>query len=121
MSVNSITISSPMDSFNTLLLNYSGLQTPLEVGDTNNVGSLVIGNNCTVVKLSSSLKIHDFSDYYGIFSIGGTFNESDGSQVIGGFVRVGAQTFGVYNLTNSILSAGTEYVGPGNVQSGRGY
>src|SRR5438874_2211583 len=41
LSVNSVTISSPTDSFNTLLMNYSGTQTPLTVGGSNSSGSLL--------------------------------------------------------------------------------
>jgi hypothetical protein len=127
LNVGSITLSSPTNSFNTLRLDSSGLETPLEVGGTNDDGSLVIGENSSVIMVSSALKVHNYSlnntmtELRGDFSIGGTFFETDGSQVTAHFVRVGGdQTRGYYNLINSTLSTTVESVGPGtfNQQGG---
>src|SRR5712671_6365131 len=50
LTVRSITLSSPANSFNTLLLNYAGLQTPL-------TAALTVGSNSAVVMLSSALQV----------------------------------------------------------------
>ncbi len=121
LGVNSITVSSPTNSSNTLLLNYAGLQTPLIVGSASVPGVFVLSSNATVLMLSSALEVEN-SFYgtpdqrsFGAFSIGGTFSESGSSEVTAGFIRVGDIGPGTYNLTNSLLSASYEYVagGPG--------
>jgi hypothetical protein len=107
LTVESLTISSPTNSANELLMNYSGLQVPLLIG--NSAGSLVIKSNSLFVMLSSALEVQNSAmppQEYGAFSIGGTFTESFGSQVSANFMHLGDIGPGIYNLTNSTLSVG---------------
>src|SRR5690606_24794408 len=53
LAVNSITILSDPLSFNTLLLNFSGPQHPLVIGETNAPGSLFIDSGSAMILLSS--------------------------------------------------------------------
>lgn len=116
LNVSSVTVSSPTNSSNTLLINYAGLQTPLVVGGTAYNGSFIVCSNASVLVLSSALQVNDsFSgtpdqQSYGAFSIGGTFSESQSAQVTAEFLRVGNIGPGIFNLTNSLLSASYEYV-----------
>src|SRR5262245_12235613 len=52
LSVNSITVTSPTDSFNTLFLNYAGLNAPLTAN------SIVVGKNAAMTLHSSALQIN---------------------------------------------------------------
>ncbi|HLX69656.1 MAG TPA: hypothetical protein VKV04_08530 [Verrucomicrobiae bacterium] len=70
MKVHSITVSSPPDSGNILLLNYAGFQTPLTARQ------LYIGSNCTMLVFSSSLQVRSNWIW-----IDGTFIQDAGSQV----------------------------------------
>src|SRR5678810_396345 len=63
---SSVTISAPDNSFNVLLLNYSGFQTPLSVKQ------LRIYRNGALVALSSALQVDNILG--GAFSIGGALN-----------------------------------------------
>lgn len=116
MNVSSIAISSPTNSCNTLLLNFAGLQTPLTVSNSSNAGAFVLSSNSAVLMLSSALLVQDSfagapdQESHGAFSIGGTFNEGESSEVTAGFLRVGNIGPGAYNLTNSLLSAGYEVI-----------
>jgi hypothetical protein len=91
MTVDSITISAPSNSYNTLLLNYSGAQTPLTVQ------SLSVGSNSTVTLVSSALEVD------GTMDIGGEINQND-SLVTGNLVDFGGIGPGVYNLNSGILA-----------------
>src|SRR5207237_7667358 len=78
LSVSNVFLGGYTDSFNVLLLNYAGLQTPLVIGPTNYYsGSLVVGSNSSVMMLSSALQINNalgmIGSELGAFSIGGTF------------------------------------------------
>lgn len=112
LSINSLYISSPgTDTVNTLLFNYSGLQTPLRVGTDQ--ASFILGPNCYVLMLSSALNVGTFPGVSGNFSIGGTFNESENSVVNSGILNVGDLAPGVFNLTNSALNVMDEYLSGG--------
>ncbi len=91
MTVDSITISAPSNSYNTLLLNYSGTQTPLTVQ------SLSVGSNSAVTLDSSALEVD------GTMDIGGEINQND-SLVTGNLVDFGDIGPGVYNLNSGILA-----------------
>jgi hypothetical protein len=80
LGIDSLTISSPTNSFNELLMNYAGLETPLVINTTNSAGSLVVESNAAFVMLSSALEVWngDLFEEKGAFSIGGTFVESGG-------------------------------------------
>jgi hypothetical protein len=113
LSIQSLTISSSANSPNEVLMNGAGLDSPLNVGGET-LGSLLVGNNSVFVMQSSALQIQNeqtgpFSPFnspgaYGAFSVGGIFNESDGSQVSANFLNVGDIGPGVFNLTNSSLT-----------------
>lgn len=85
----SITVSSPTNSYNVLLLNYTGFQTPLSVQQ------LVINSNAALVAVSSVLQVNS-----SVFSIGGTLNQGDYSVISGIRAQVGDVGPGVYNFTN---------------------
>src|SRR5205814_3966556 len=68
MQIQGLQIESPVDSRNMLLMNFSGLQVPLQTT------SLIVGTNSSVLLLSSSLVT-------GFISLAGTFSQSDFSQV----------------------------------------
>ncbi len=88
----SITISSPTNSYNELLLNYAGFQTPLSVDQ------LRIDSNAGLTALSSALQVNS-----SVFSIGGTLNQGDYSTVSGVRLQVGDIGPGVYNFTNGTV------------------
>ena len=106
--VRSITISSPANSFNTLLLNYAGFQTPLTAR------ALTVGSNSAVVALSSALQVTGDGLGRVTFSIGGTFNQGDFSTVTAYLMSLGDIGPGVYNLTNGLVSMNMEFIGGGD-------
>lgn len=90
--VASLRVGAPVDSYNTLLMNFSGFEQPLQTG------SLIIESNGAVLMQSSALD----SGYLGV---GGRFSQSDFSQVkIHGALNVGWPNTGVYFLTNGTLT-----------------
>jgi hypothetical protein len=95
MNVDSITISSPANSYNTLLLNYAGIDTPLTVQ------SLSIGGNSAVTMLSSALELNG-SNVVAML-VGGEFNQNE-SVVSGQQINVGYIGSGTYNLNSGILA-----------------
>lgn len=118
--VSSLKISSPTNSVNEFLMNYSGTATPLIIGDGDlssgtSTGSLIVGANSSFVMLGSALLVqnNEMGVDLGAFSVGGTFDEGDGSQVKAAtFLRVGDIGSGTYNMTNSTLYVGNyEIVG----------
>ncbi|HZR17000.1 MAG TPA: hypothetical protein VFE51_06715 [Verrucomicrobiae bacterium] len=110
LTINSITIDSPTDSFNVLLLNYTGTETPLTVGGSGHPGSVTVHSGSSVVMLSSALKVQNSlapdGSEQGSFNVGGTFTEGGGSEVSAAFLDVP----GTYTLTNSVLLGGDEHV-----------
>src|SRR5438874_9778353 len=103
LTVNNLTISSPIDSFNSLLLNYAGFQMPLSVQ------ALTIGSNSAMTMLASWLQL-DGPNGVGM-SIGGDFNQDDGSFVGGNQMDVGYIGPGVYNLKSGQLALNHNFVG----------
>src|SRR5262249_56986169 len=91
LNVDSITISSPVNSSNSLLLNYTGVQTPLTVN------SLTIASNSALTMLGSSALQLNGPTGVGM-SIGGQFSQQDSSVVAGNQLDVGYIGPGVYNL-----------------------
>jgi hypothetical protein len=94
---SSVTISAPANSFNVLLLNYSGFQTPLSVKQ------LRIYSNGALIALHSALQVDNILG--GAFSIGGTLNQGANATVSTASVQVGDIGPGTYNLTNGNLIA----------------
>lgn len=100
LSVWSVRLSAPPNSFNELLLNFAGLQSPF------NPTHLVVYSNSAVVALSSALGMTNSQ-----ISIGGAFNQGNFSRVTAQILNVGGVGPGVYNLTNGSVSATESYVG----------
>ena len=97
LNMRDLTISSPVDSYNTLLLNFAGYDVPLTVNY-----SMTVGNNSAVTMYGSALNI---ATPTGVgLSVGGEFNQNDSSQVSGTQVDVGWVGPGVYNLNSGTLS-----------------
>ena len=121
MSVSNLTITSPTNGANTLLMNYVAAGNPLVIGvDSNNPGSLIIGDtNSAVVMFSSGLIVNNAlgtsNSHLGEFEVNGTFTQSDSSEVVAGFLDL----TGTYNFTNSQLFVGTQFInGTFNQQGG---
>lgn len=120
MTVSNLTISAPSNSFNELLMNFVEAGNPLIIGSTNTPGSLVVGSNASIVMLSSGLGVNDAlgasNSLLGNFEVDGTFTQSDGSEVVAGFLDL----TGTYNFTNGMLFVGTQFInGTFNQQGGR--
>ncbi|HET7626059.1 MAG TPA: hypothetical protein VFM25_12420 [Verrucomicrobiae bacterium] len=103
LTMNSLTISSPTNSYNTLLLNYAGFSTPLTVN------SLLIASNSALTMLSSALKLNG-PEGVGM-SIGGEFNQNDFSIVSGNQIDIGYVGPGVYNFNSGVLDVGHVWLG----------
>jgi hypothetical protein len=91
----SITISSPTNSHNELLLNNAGFQTSLSVQQ------LVINSNAALTTLSSLLTVNGNP---GAVSVGGAVNQGDFSIVSAIRLQAGDIGPGIYNLTNGTLA-----------------
>ena len=102
LNVDSITISSPTNTFNTLLLNFAGLGTPLTVK------SLSVARNSAMTMFSSALQINGPNGVG--MTIGGEFNQND-SVVAGNQINVGDIGSGVYNLNSGTLAVSFLWVG----------
>lgn len=102
LTVNSISISSPTNSSNRLLLNYAGLSTPLTVQ------SLSVASNSVMTMLFSALQL-DGPNSVGM-QIGGEFDQ-DNSVVAGNQINVGYIGPGVYYLNSGTLQVSQLWVG----------
>jgi hypothetical protein len=105
----SITVSSPANSYNVLLLNYTGFQTPVSVLQ------LRIYANATLLTLHSALQVNNALG--GAFSVGGRFNHGETSTVSTASIQVGDIGPGIYNLTNGSLVASAALSVGGNFPS----
>lgn len=107
LNVYSITVSSPVDSYNTLLLNYVGFDRPLTVNY-----SLTVDSGSTMSLFSSALRL---AGPTGVgLSIGGEFNQNDSSQVTGNQADVGWVGPGVYNFNSGLVQLQHLWVGGPN-------
>ncbi|HWD91422.1 MAG TPA: hypothetical protein VG938_03645 [Verrucomicrobiae bacterium] len=102
LSIDSITISSPINSFNTLLLNFAETQSPLTVR------SVTLGSNSAITMLSSALLLDGPNGT--TMQVGGEFNQND-SVVSGRQVNVGYIGPGIYNLNSGTLAVSNLWVG----------
>ncbi len=102
LEVNSVVVSSPSNTFNTLLMNFAGLATPLTVEE------LSVGSNSAMTMLSSALQINGPAE--GGMTIGGQFNQTD-STVSGNQINVGYIGPGVYNFNSGLLNVTYLWVG----------
>jgi hypothetical protein len=110
MSVQSLQVASAVDSYNTLLMNWSGLEQPLQTT------FLSVGSNSSVVVRGSSLEVISTStdgSTGNLLLLGGTFIHSDYSSVkVHGTLSVRSDrqfvtdsvSPGAYYLTNGTLS-----------------
>ena len=127
MSVSNLTILSPTNSANTLLMNFVGAGNPLVVGvnNSNEPGSLVIGDtNSAMVMFSSGLIVNNTlgtnNSRLGEFAVNGSFTQSDSSEVVAGFLDLNSA--GTYNLTNGQLFVGSQFInGTFNHQGGTNF
>jgi hypothetical protein len=112
LKIAALTVSSPgTNTVNTLLLNFAGLGSPLVIGGGTNLGHLIVTSNAAVTVLSSALQLNNSgAPSNGVFSIGGTFTESDTSQVTAQEMTLGDIGPGIFNLTNSLLQVNTENI-----------
>lgn len=95
MTVNSITVSSPTNSSNTLLMNYAGTQTPLTAQ------TITVASNSALTLFSSALNLNGPTGSG--MSIGGEVDQND-SIVSGNAVAVGNIGPGVYNLNSGTFT-----------------
>jgi hypothetical protein len=95
--IQSLTVSSPTNSFNTLLLNFVGNEWPLRIS-----GYLDLGSNSALIMLDSGLEVGDQ------FRISGTVTHSDYSVVTAPTIVIGYADAGAYNFTNGILNVSNE-------------
>lgn len=102
LNVNSIDISSPTNSFNTLLLNYAGLNTPLTVQ------AVTVESNSTMAMYSSALQL-DGGNGVGL-QVGGEFDQND-SVVAGRQINVGYIGPGIYNMNSGFLEVANVWIG----------
>jgi hypothetical protein len=102
LTVNSIAISSPTNSFNTLLLNHAGAGTPLTVK------ALTVASNSAVAMESSALQING-PNGSGMM-IGGRFDQND-SVVAGNQINVGYIGSGVYNFNSGYFTVSHLWLG----------
>jgi hypothetical protein len=101
--LQSLVVRSPSNSFNTLMLNYSGLETPLHVA-----GGFTLGTNSVFLTLASALRVGD------TFWMDGTVNHGAQSDVAASTIHVGVFDCGIYNLTNGVLTANNIDLGDWN-------
>jgi hypothetical protein len=104
LTVYSITVASPVDSYNTLLLNSTGFGRPLTANY-----SILIGSGAAMTMNSSALRL---AGPTGVgLSVAGEFNQNEYSEVIGNQVDVGWDGPGVYNLNTGLLQLQHLFVG----------
>jgi hypothetical protein len=101
LALDSVTISSPSNSFNTLLMNFAGTNTPLAVR------SMTVSSNSAVTMFSSALLLEP---YGAGMQLGGEFDQND-SIVAGQQVNVGYIGPGVYNFNGGLFAVSNLWVG----------
>lgn len=105
LNVNAINVSSPTNTFNTLLLNYAGSATPLTVK------ALTVASNSGVQLFSSALQING-PNGSGML-IGGAVDQND-SIVAGNQVNVGYIGPGTYNFNSGYFTVSHLWLGGGD-------
>jgi hypothetical protein len=113
MQMQSLRLASPPDSYNVLLMNFSGFERPLQTG------SLVVETNSTVVVQSSALQVVSSTNGPGNLSLAASFYQGDYALVtVAGTLDIGSLGPGSYFLTNGALTVLTREslggAGPGN-------
>ena len=105
LNIRNLTVSSPVDSFNTLMLNFAGRESPLRVAE-----SFHLGSNSVFLTLDSGLRVGN------AFNIDGIVNHTDFSDVSASSILLGNTAppaefdpfaySAEYNLTNGTLTVG---------------
>ncbi len=95
LTVNVVNVASPLDSFNTLLLNNAGFNVPLTVN------SLTVGSNAALTMHFSALRLAGGPGTG--MSVGGQINQNDSSHVNGSQADVGWIGPGIYNLNSGVV------------------
>jgi hypothetical protein len=103
LDVSSVILGGYTDSFNTLLLNYAGFETPLVTGSVN------VGTNSGVTALASVLNVSTNSGE-GDISVFSVFNQGEGAIVNAHVINLGNLLYpemgpGTYNETNGAINA----------------
>ena len=104
LNVNAINISSPTNSFNTLLLNYAGGATPLTVQ------TITVASNSAVQLFSSALQINGPNGSGMV--VGGLVEQND-STVAGNQINVGYIGSGIYNFNSGYFTVSQLWLGGG--------
>lgn len=102
LNVNALNISSPTDSFNTLLLNHAGTGTPLTVK------TMTVASNSAVTLVSSALQINGPNGAGAV--VGGQFDQND-SVVAGNQINVGYIGSGIYNFNSGYFTVSHLWLG----------
>jgi hypothetical protein len=103
LTLHSLAVASPSNSYNVLLMNYAGLQTPLRTR------FLTVASNSAMTMLYSALCLNGGTGDG--MSIGGEFNQSESSVVAGQQMDVGYIGPGVYNLNSGTLTLTQMWIG----------
>ena len=93
MQITRLTVLSPTNSYNTLLLNFAGVQTPLRISE-----NFYLGSNSVLLSLSSGLQVGNE------FRSDGTVNQADFSEIRARIAFLGETNLAAYNLSNGVLS-----------------
>ncbi len=104
LNVNAINLSSPTNSFNTLLLNYAGGATPLTVK------TMTVASNSAVQLFSSALQINGPN---GTGMVVGGLVEQNDSTVAGNQINVGYIGSGIYNFNSGYFTVSQLWLGGG--------
>jgi hypothetical protein len=118
LNIRNLTVSSPVDSFNTLMLNFAGRESPLRVAE-----SFHLGTNSVFLTLDSGLQVGN------AFNIDGAVNHTDFSEVSAASILLGNTGptnltpfvySAEYNLTNGTLTVGNRlFVGVSSLSAVR--
>jgi hypothetical protein len=92
LTVGSVTVSSPTNSFNSLLLNFVGVNSPLVAN------SVTLNTNSVITLHSSALQVRSN------MSIGGIFNQNDFSGVAANTLDIGVIGPATYTMSNGTLT-----------------
>src|SRR2546425_2476828 len=97
MEMQDLTVASPVDSFNTLLVNFTGFETPVKV-----TGRFTVESSAAAIVLGSLLHVTNTRE----FILNGTMRQADFSQVRTLMIHLGFQgSDAAYHLSNGVFSA----------------
>src|ERR1051325_10801966 len=97
MEMQDLTIASPVDSFNTLLVNFTGFERPVKV-----TGRFTVESSAAAIVLGSLLHVTNTGD----FIVNGTVRQADFSQVRTLALHLGSEAFdSAYYFSNGLFAA----------------